>query len=559
MSPPKTAVKQDAGDSLENSSSGPSWTLVSVFSLIFLAAAATALRFHFLTRKPFWFDECFSAVIARLSWHDFLRLLWWREANMALYYVLLRGWLNLDSGFSPFFIRSFSVLASLATLPAIFWLGSKLFDRRVGLIAVALISCNAYHIRYAQEARSYSLFVLLATLSSGFFVACVREPSPSGRDRWSYILASVLAVYAHLYALLLVAAQWLSVQGLERTQPSGESVVVSRVSRTLTSYASLRYASLRYTSLHQTWLRQTRLGQTRLRQTWIWIGVAILPLLAFVAKTGAGPIRWISRPSFHDLLDYWEHLAGNDGLPLLLLYAAACLAAILPLRASLFRLSVGWDVWRYQFLLVWLLFPVALALLLSPARPVFLARYFVFCLPALIILAAAGLANLRKTWMMAICLTALLLASLQGTFAYYARDFDLERDGSEAAASYIYDHARPGDAILFHIAEARTPYEFVRSLRTGSSQSSPEAGPDIIFPRHGDRLDYRDVTGKPTSEFMRSVPGQYARVWVMLMSNGAPGQPDATTLMLNQTLAESFPRVELVQFPEVEVRVYSRP
>ena len=130
MPPPKTAVKQDAGDSLENFSPGPSGTLVSVFTLIFLAAAATALRFHFLTRKPFWFDECFSAVIARLSWHDFVRLLWWREANMALYYVLLRGWLNLDSEFSPFFIRSFSVLASLATLPAIFWLGSKLFDRR---------------------------------------------------------------------------------------------------------------------------------------------------------------------------------------------------------------------------------------------------------------------------------------------------------------------------------------------------------------------------------------------------------------------------------------------
>ena len=31
-----------------------------------------------------------------------------------------------------------------------------------------------------------------------------------------------------------------------------------------------------------------------------------------------------------------KHFAGNAGLPLLLLYAAACLAAILPLRRSLF-------------------------------------------------------------------------------------------------------------------------------------------------------------------------------------------------------------------------------
>jgi hypothetical protein len=42
------------------------------------------------------------------------------------------------------------------------------------------------------------------------------------------------------------------------------------------------------------------------------------------------------------------------------------------------------------------------------------------------------------------------------------------------------------------------------------------------------------------------------------MSNGAPGNPDATTVMLNQTFGESFPRVERVQFPQLEIRLYSR-
>jgi|HubBroStandDraft_6_1064221.scaffolds.fasta_scaffold00041_5 mannosyltransferase len=520
----------------QNSPAQPSWTLVSAFTLALLFAAATVLRFLFLARKPFWFDECFSVVIARLSWHDFLRLLWWREANMSLYYLLLRGWLHFDSGFSPFFIRSFSALVSLATLPAIFWLGTKLVDRRVGLIAVALMSCNAYHIRYAQEARSYALFVLLATLSSGFFVAGLREPS--SRNRWSYVLASVLAVYAHLYALLLVLTQWLSVRGLYETEMSSSAGAGPRVTMS-----------------------------AAMRRAWIWIGVATLPLLAFVGKTGAGAIRWIPRPGIHDLLDFWEHLAGNDGLPLLLLYAAACLAAILPLR-GLFSLRAGWDVWRRQFLLLWLLFPVALTLLLSLARPVFLARYLAFCLPALILLAAAGLANLRKTWMTAICLAVMLFFSLQGTLSYYEHDFDLERDGSEAAADYIYDHARPGDGILFHIAEARVPYEFFGSLRSPgaarTSLSGSAAGPEIIFPRHGDYFDYRDVTGNPTSEFVRSVSGRYTRVWVVLMRNreltkNGPGQPDATTLMLQQILAESFPQIERVQFPEVEVEIYSKP
>src|SRR5271168_4695992 len=267
----RTSLNQHSAET-SHSLSPTTSTPVAISTLVLLAAAASALRFLFLARKPFWFDECFSVEVARLSWHDFVRLLWWREANMSLYYVLLRAWLYIGSahagGFSPFFIRSLSVLASLATLPALFWVACRLFDRRVGVIAVALMSCNAYSIRYAQEARSYSLFVLLATLSSGFFVGYLRESSR--RNRTGYILASVLAVYAHFYALLLVAAQWLSVRRLVQNQ------------------AVRNQESERHLAISPT-----------LRRAWIAIGVAVLPLLAFVGKTGAGPIRWIPRPGAH--------------------------------------------------------------------------------------------------------------------------------------------------------------------------------------------------------------------------------------------------------------------
>src|SRR5260370_28024515 len=168
MLPSQMAVDNNAGGSPQASPAKPASTWVSVCALALWTAAATALRFLFLARKPFWFDEAFSVEIARMSWHDLTRLLWWREANMSLYYVLLRGWLHFGS--NPFYIRSLSVLASVATLPAIFWLSCKFVDRRLGLIAAALLSCTAYAISYAQEARSYSLFVLLSTLASGFFV-----------------------------------------------------------------------------------------------------------------------------------------------------------------------------------------------------------------------------------------------------------------------------------------------------------------------------------------------------------------------------------------------------
>jgi mannosyltransferase len=483
-----------------------------------LGIAAAILRFAFLARKPFWFDECFSVQVARLSWHDFARLLWRREANMSLYYLFLRGWLHLGS--SPFFIRSLSVIFSLAVLPAIYWLATKLFDRHTALLSVALVSVNAYFIRYAQEARSYSLFVLLAILSSGFLAALLKRTARG--NRCGYILCSVLAFYAHLYAVLLVAAQWLSARKIGRTQ--------------------------------------TTLPSSVLRKAYIWIGAAAAPLLIFAAKTGAGPIRWIPRPGLHDLLRFVEQMAGNDGLPLLLLYLAICIFAVLG-RENIQKRegeSDDWRRWRLRFLLIWLIFPVALILLFSLGRPLFLGRYFIFCSPAIIILAAAGLAKLRNRWLRAAVLAAMLLLSVHGTVSYYHRDFDLERDDSQASTTYILDHTQAGDVILFHIAEARVPYEFFKSVREEAARAA-ETSPDVVYPRHGERLDYRDFSGKPSAELIDSIGNRYSRVWLVLMSNTLRGQPDPTTLMLDQKLGSSFSQVDRAEFTQVEVRLYRRP
>jgi len=489
-----------------------------------MVAAGAVVRFLFLTHKPFWFDEYFSAEVARITWGNFLHLLWWREANMSLYYVLLRLW--MEFGQSEFYIRSLSVAISVATIPAVYWVARQLFDKRVALIATALFTFNAYSVRYAQEARSYALFLLLATLSSGFLIALAREPGR--RNQIGYALVSVLAVYAHLYALLLLATHWVAFRWLGNRGWSDDP------SRTQVS--------------------------VQLRRAWITIGIAVFPLLVFVAKTGAGPIRWIHRPGLRDVLTFYAHLAGSNTWPLLAACAVASVAAIIPAGRQLWARDQSWETWRSQFLLLWLFFPVALTVLLSFARPVFLGRYMIFGLPALVILVSAGLSRLRRAWMLAVALLGMLLLCSQGIFFVYGNDFDNERDASGAAASFIVDQAAGGDAVVFHIAETRIPYEFVRSERAGENTASPgfkgQIGPEILFPHHGAGLDYRDFTGKPTAELLRTA-STHPRVWVMLMNNGPAGSPDPTTVMLTRVLADSFPKVKIWQFPKVEVRLYA--
>ena len=150
----------------------------------------------------------------------------------------------------------------------------------------------------------------------------------------------------------------------------------------------------------------------------------------------------------------------------------------------------------------------------------------------------------------------MLLFSVKGTLAYYDHDFDVERDGIGVASNYVLDHAQPGDAAIFYIPGTRVGYEFYRSLRGIS-------GPGVIYPKHGDRLDYRDFTGKPTAEFLASIPREYQRVWVVLMNNVIADKDgvshlDPTTLTLSGAMAESFPVMKQSEFPDVEVRLYSK-
>jgi mannosyltransferase len=483
---------------------------VDLWLLGALVTLAAVLRSLFLTRKSFWFDEGVSVQIARLDWYNFVRLLWRREGNMSLYYLLLRGWLHL--GHSEAFIRSISVIASVAAIPAIYWLGRRLFDSRTGLLAATLLTLNAYHVRYAQEARSYSLFVFLAILSCIYFLRSLEDPSRP--NRLGHILTSALAVYAHFFAFLLIIAQWISLRFLE------PRLIPSELSK---------------------WSRH-----------WKTIGLVGLPALLFAGTTGVGPLNWIKRPGIKMLYEYYEHMAGNAGALLLLAYAAACSAILTPLGRRLFRRDASWATWRCQFLLLWLLFPMVFTLVVSIARPMFVARYFIFCLPAFILLASAGLVRIPRVWLLAPALIVFAALSLKGTLSYYDHDFDLDRDDWRSASYYVLNQARPGDVVIFHIAMGRMPYEFYKSVYTGRG---PE--PTVIYPARGDRIDYRDFMGKPSQEFLQSVPAQYDRVWVVLKNNQTKtGDVDSTTLVLSRLLGTNYATRLDTSFPGIEVRFY---
>ena len=118
------------------------------------------MRFHLLGAKNLGLEERVSVWLASIPWSWFVHtMVPSPELNMVLYYAMRRGWLHL--GQREFAIRSLSALFGIASIPAIYKLGQRLFNTQSGLIAAALLAAHRFHIRYSQEARAYSLEVFL--------------------------------------------------------------------------------------------------------------------------------------------------------------------------------------------------------------------------------------------------------------------------------------------------------------------------------------------------------------------------------------------------------------
>jgi mannosyltransferase len=157
--------------------------------------AATILCFllgaYHLSRQGLGFDELVSLYLSTTDWGSFWRTVSGKEANMIFYYLLLRTWLHL--GTSEFAIRAMSLVLSVATIPMVFLLGRRLFGVRTGLIASLLLAVSGFNIKYAQDARSYSLVLLLILAAGLLFVRAIGDPSV--RNWGSYCLAAAAAFY----------------------------------------------------------------------------------------------------------------------------------------------------------------------------------------------------------------------------------------------------------------------------------------------------------------------------------------------------------------------------
>jgi mannosyltransferase len=171
-------------------------------SLVVVVAVLAGVVLRFVQRSPLWLDEALSVNIARLPPGELFEALR-HDGHPPFYYLLLHGWMGAF-GDGDFAVRALSGIFAVASLPLAWIAGRRLAGVAGARWALLIVALSPYAIRYATEARMYSLLMLLVLAGYLLLSDALIDPRP-----WrlaAIALVSGLLLLSHYWSLYLLAA-----------------------------------------------------------------------------------------------------------------------------------------------------------------------------------------------------------------------------------------------------------------------------------------------------------------------------------------------------------------
>jgi mannosyltransferase len=385
-----------------------------------------------ITAPAYWGDEADTVSAVSRSLPQLLSMLRHVDAVHGLYYLALWPVAKV-LGTGELATRLPSALAMAAAALGVAAIARRLVSTRAAWCAGLLVAAYPVVSAQAHDARPYGMVTAAAVLASYLLIRALEDP------RWGWFAAygGALALlgYLELFGLLLIPAHAVTMAGFYRR--GGRARSMRRPGR---------------------WLVTVMLAVA-----------AVLPVVALGWQQRA-QIGWIAKPTWHDALGAVVSLgAGSVALAVVIGLltvagvrpgaARAAAGRARPRRAGPTRAGPGSHaeaaqptVWPWAsaagrpvtwLALPWLALPPALLLLASEVQPAYNFRYLVFCLPAVALLAGAGMAALgTATRVIALALVVALAAPAQVSIR-------TPGTGMRTVAGFLAARARPDDAVIY--------------------------------------------------------------------------------------------------------------
>lgn len=368
--------------------------------LLLILLMGLSLRLYNINTKSYWLDEETSIIFANKELNELIKNAE-TETHPPFYYLILKFWINLF-GESETATRSLSVLFGVISIFMMYKISCLLFSKKVGLISSLILSISAFHIKYSQETRMYSLMVMLAITSMYFFIKTTQEKT--FKTATYYIISSIFLLYSHMYGLFIIIAQNIYV---------------------LTMLLSSKLQ-----------------GKIKLKK-WIIIQSVIIiffiPWIIILFKqltrtaTGEfGNIIWLTKPTITSLFMTLLNYTYYNSITIILLFILALI-------------SVRSGIKDNYLLILWFLTPILLPFLISFITPIYHAKYTIAASVAFYLLASNGISKIKNKKVSITVISSIIILSLISTVLYYQED---ELEPWKDIANYIDKKAEKNDLII---------------------------------------------------------------------------------------------------------------
>jgi len=403
------------------------------FAALLLALALLPRLFR-LGAQSLWLDEGSTWQMTRSDWGALFLDMLNPSSGYPLYHLLLKGWLAL-AGSSEWALRFPSALAGAAAVVALY-LAAREFQRFAGdppgsglfpLAGALLLAGSPFALWYAQEAKVYSVLLLVSVLLLWSLLHALRQPT---RRAWLLFGAlALLSLFVHRLAALLLVAAWvawlLTTRGERRERAAhwlgvalASGALVAGMATMLTGDLSETGAAIPADPATALWLALLRFSLDRGPDE--FVGWWLLPWVALLAWGGVLLLR--------------DALSGP--------------------RAAAARV-----------LLCWLLVPLALFLAQLAFTHLYESRYLMLIYPAWLLTLAYPLAMLRPLWPRVAAGALLVGALLSGTAALLQPPQGLfsgypVKEQYRAAVGVLAHNVHPDDAVIVHPSYIQPLYDY---------------------------------------------------------------------------------------------------
>ena len=401
-------------------------TLLALGAIMVLGGA---LRFYGLGLQSLWSDELASWYFSRADGVGQVVSNVREDIHPPGYFVILY-FAQKVFGDSEWALRLPSAVAGWLCIPAIFLLGRRIYSSREGLIAALLVAVSWTGVYFSQETRSYSVLILLSTVTAYLWWRVMRTLREERRlpaaATVAYILAAALCAYVHYFGALLVALQGVALAVL--------------------AYRSLPRVVLVYVPVSLAYLA--------------WV-----PGMIYQMRNSTAQGAWIGDASLALFPKYVLFVFGRSEL---LALAAAALCALLLVRAWLSpRRDRGKGNGAFPpglLLLAWFVGPFVVGYALSQS-PVQLLTHknLLVSLPAAYLLVARGITGVLPNrtagdvlqGSLAIGLAGACLFNLFVTLGYYTEP---NKEQIRAAAAFVNENETPETLLVRCDVDGRLDY-----------------------------------------------------------------------------------------------------